>query len=417
MFFFTNFRWFISREMELFRLKFSNLTPHDITKFLEVNNLKYTPLTDDEVNEIKDSLYESTAGNNLIIEKLDFYKVAFGEVLDLVKARKCFLKDGYAYVSTHDFMSVVASKHEHYIQLGLQSALLLLPEIETDDRIFGLVKGLHTSHTGKDYTLGSADNVPIECIDQLSKKSFPLCMRTCHETLRIKHHHKYNGRLQYGAFLKGIGVTLEDALRFWQEEFTKIMEFDRFTKDYAYNIRHLYGKVGSMINYSPWSCMKIITSSVSPQDTHGCPYSTMETSALRTKLAGYGLSANHIQEILAYSSKGHYQLACGRYFEITMETKLTEGINHPNQYFELSQRIMADRASTKSSLTGKKPALDGTIVLKTQKKNTDTRFDPRYDDELWAAMDKGLESYNSQKTQMQQMDEDDFDVSQLPDEF
>ena len=30
--------------------------------------------------------------------------------------------------------------------------------------------------------------------------------------------------MQYGLFLKGIGVTLPDSLRFWRSEFTKIME-------------------------------------------------------------------------------------------------------------------------------------------------------------------------------------------------
>jgi len=28
--------------------------------------------------------------------------------------------------------------------------------------------------------------------------------------------------MQYGLFLKGIGLSLEDALRFWQTEFTKV---------------------------------------------------------------------------------------------------------------------------------------------------------------------------------------------------
>ena len=32
---------------------------------------------------------------------------------------------------------------------------------------------------------------------------------------------KHWGRQQYGLFLKGIGVTLQDALKFWRQEFSK----------------------------------------------------------------------------------------------------------------------------------------------------------------------------------------------------
>ena len=45
-------------------------------------------------------------------------------------------------------------------------------------------------------------------------------------------------RLQYGLFLKGAGLSLEDASAFWQAQFTKVMTMDQFTKGYAYNVRY-----------------------------------------------------------------------------------------------------------------------------------------------------------------------------------
>jgi DNA primase large subunit len=69
-------------------------------------------------------------------------------------------------------------------------------------------------------------------------------MKTLHGALKKNHHLKHFGRLQYGLFLKGCGLTLEDSLAFWKSEFTKKVDFEKFERNYAYNIRHSYGKEG-----------------------------------------------------------------------------------------------------------------------------------------------------------------------------
>lgn len=46
------------------------------------------------------------------------------------------------------------------------------------------------------------------------------------------------------------------------------------------------------------------------------------------------------EEILQYVHIGQYQLACAKYFEITHNAPILTGVNHPNQYFEESQKIL-----------------------------------------------------------------------------
>ncbi|XP_017475803.1 PREDICTED: DNA primase large subunit [Rhagoletis zephyria] len=394
-------RWFLTREMELFKYKFSSMSSTDIKHFLDLNKLEYTPLSESQKDAVKDGLYESTIGQSVSkIELLDFYKVPFTQVLDLVRTRRCYLKDGFAYVNTQDFVSIIAVLQLNEIEHGLQSAQKLIREVETDERIFHLLKSLHTSYTGKDYALSKEGNVPPESLDQLSKKSFPICMRSCHEHLRTHHHLKHGGRMQYGLFLKGIGVTLEDSLRFFREEFTKKIDAEQFAKRYEYNIYHNYGKKGSMISYMPYSCLKIIQENPVQDDCRGCPYKSSDPSLLKMKLTSYGLSSAHVQEIMTYATKGHYQLACGKYFQIMHESPGDMAINHPNQYFEESQILMGNRTSKKAANASiRKPMKRGANDT-TQVMNADE------DDELWNIAETQESTFHSQQAERSAWDED-----------
>lgn len=40
------------------------------------------------------------------------------------------------------------------------------------------------------------------------------------------------------------------------------------------------------------------------------------------------------------AKKGHYQIACSKYFDAVHNTDFGLGINHPNQFFEESQKIL-----------------------------------------------------------------------------
>ncbi|XP_050303778.1 DNA primase large subunit [Anthonomus grandis grandis] len=334
-------RWFLTRELEWFRTKFSAQNSQAILKFLNNNNLNYTPISLQEKSELQEELTVSTIGMSAEgVTTSDFYKVPFLEVLPLVSNRKVYLKDGYAYVPMKDLVVCLLSKFRSALSESLNSFYHKLPLID-DDRLGDLLCNLHLSYTGKSYTLGAnKEGVNPADLDHYARTHYPLCMKHLHEALRANHHLKHNGRLIYGLFLKAIGLSYELFLEFWREEFTRIMDNDKFNKSYLYNFNHQWGKVGRMVDYSPYNCMKIIMGNVGPGESHGCPFKHFEASLLKSKLVEYGLSADAVNEIMSLSTGGHYQLACTKYFEHTHAgAQPSNTINHPNQYFDDSMKL------------------------------------------------------------------------------
>ncbi len=107
-----------------------------------------------------------------------------------------------------------------------------------------VLKNLAKHYIGPDYLMAAAvpgNAVTPDMIDGLAKTAMPLCMKSLHHALQTQNHLKHGGRMQYGLFLKGIGLQMDDAVAFWRNAFCKKMNVDEFNKKYGYNIRHNYG--------------------------------------------------------------------------------------------------------------------------------------------------------------------------------
>ncbi|XP_074640778.1 DNA primase large subunit-like [Tubulanus polymorphus] len=336
-------RWFITQEVDLFRHRFTEESSNNIKLFLDSNNLDYSPIPEAERERLKpllvSSSYDITPAK---IQGIDYFKVPFTEAHDLVRSRKIYLEKGYAYVPHSDLVSLIAGVFRTNLSHALSVTARALPNLEEDNRLVPILNGLNKGYFGQDYTnkKSNTGEVTAAMVDELSKKSFPPCMQQVHQGLRQTHHLKHGGRMQYGLFLKAIGMSLDEALKFWRAEFSKIMDVDKFDKQYAYNIRHNYGKEGKRADYTPYSCMKIIMSNTPGQgDSHGCPFKHSDAGLLRQRFQAKGISKDGIDDVMAYVKGGHYQLACGRYFEVThMVNDTGIAVNHPNQFFEESQK-------------------------------------------------------------------------------
>ena len=62
--------------------------------------------------------------------------------------------------------------------------------------------------------------------------------------------------------MQGIGLPLEEAMKFWRAEFGPKCAGEAFDKKYAYGVRYNYAKEGKRTDYTPYSCMKIIQTPV-----------------------------------------------------------------------------------------------------------------------------------------------------------
>ncbi|ETK83199.1 hypothetical protein, variant [Phytophthora nicotianae CJ01A1] len=276
-----------------------------------------------------------------------YFKVPFTEALDLVATRRVYIEAGTAYVPFEHVVSILFAAFRANLSKELSGAFRKYNRslISKDERLAPVLSNLAKHHIDADYSStpvpGSENAIRPDMIDGLAATSMPLCMRSLHKGLKLNHHLKFAGRQQYGLFLKGIGLQLDDAIAYWKQEFCKKMSVDDFNKKYAYNIRHNYGKEGKRKDYAPSNCMRIITGDPPKNgEYHGCPFRHFEQEHLRKALQG--VSEGDKQEILSLAENHHYQIACKKYFEATHPGSDPDVlINHPNGYFEESRKYYA----------------------------------------------------------------------------
>ncbi|KAK3090826.1 hypothetical protein FSP39_014955, partial [Pinctada imbricata] len=340
-------RWFLQQELDFFKFRFNNLTIDQKQEFLLANSLDYKPISDEEKSSILSDLMAAGGRNAATMDTQEFFKVPFTEVFDLIQRRRVFLSRGYAFVPRDDLVSIVITHYRTQLSHALAMTSRALPHLEEDNRLLPMLSGLSKRYLGEDYGTkkNNAGQVTADMIDMLSRQSFPLCMQQLHQACRRDHHLRHGGRQQYGLFLKGIGLSLEEAMKFWKTEFMKMMDGDKFDKNYSYNIRHNYGKEGKRADYTPYSCNKIIMSNApGTGDNHGCPFRHTDVDLLAQKLRLANIGKDHVEKAISFVKGGHYQLACKSYFEAT-HPPLPDGedisINHPNQYFDESRRVLS----------------------------------------------------------------------------
>lgn len=345
-------KWFLSMETTLFRYRFLLETSEAQRALLAEFDLPYKAVSNAEYENVKDKL-NHVARSTSSSADTTYYKVPFEQVPDLVASRRVFIMKGYAYVAMNQVVSLLMTQYRSHLSKALvltnRKWTSVIREQEKD-RLTPIVEALSTSYLGPDYSQPKDyANISLQDIDKIARSSFPLCMRHLFEKLREDHHLKHGGRMQLGLFLKGVGLKLDDALAFWKAEFSRKVGAERFDKEYAYSIRHNYGKEGKRTDYTPFSCQKIISSTPGVGDHHGCPYRHFSEENLRAALNKMGVGNRAVEDVMDKVRNRHYQLACTLTFEAVHGESCDQGINHPNQYYSDSKKIMESRNNSKDT--------------------------------------------------------------------
>ena len=178
---------------------------------------------------------------------------------------------------------------------------------------------LSKRYIGRDYGKQGANGevsevITLKDLNKAAAESFPLCAKHLFRKMKEDHHLRHEGRRQLQLYLKGIGLALEEAMLFWKTEFCKKIPAEKFEKEYAYAVRHAYGKEGKRVDYTPHTCMKCIAANPGGGENHGCPFKTFGEEGLRAALSGMQIKPAKVNEIVDKAKGQHYQLACGMTF-------------------------------------------------------------------------------------------------------
>lgn len=357
---------FLKNETMLFRIRYNTLTSVEQQQFVKSLNLPWEFITPEEKSQLSTKLFNSISASLGYILQLDdvqkkryfeqeeFIKIPFEYVTDLLPQRSIFLSKGNAYVPKFQQLQLLINEFTEKLDMALISTSHAFPSLDEGDRILPILTHLSSGYSlnySHDQYGANENSSDINATTVGSKEimdQFPLCGQNLMLGLRTLQHLKYTARQQFTLFLKGVGLSLEDALTFWANEF-KSVSIDKFNKEYKYNIRHSYGLEGGRINYKPWDCRTIL-SKPRPQkgEYHGCPYRDMASDALVRKLREMGLEERDVQQVVEISTKGDFTNACSKVLEVKTQGQIQEHVTHPNLYFDRMRQHTKSLATTDS---------------------------------------------------------------------
>ena len=348
----SDMKWFIRQETKLFKARLDNQKKYSMYKILSklgIELSEYITKNNDslDINKIRFRIINNPKKNEN--EKIYFCK--FEDALNLVSTHEYYLNKGNIYIPESDLQNLFKLVFEQKMEKTLNKIRTKTESIKKDRRIreIFLLFEKEKENIMREEAEKMEKEMPndeklrtMNDVDIVSERCFPLCMSLIERHINQYSHLMHFGRLQYTLFLKGAGLSVDEALKFFQKKYEKKTLIDKFEKEYAYNIRHSYGLEGKRVSYTPYTCEKIINmNGPMGRECHGCPYKTYSADNLRKILSTCNLNPLDIEEIISKKKNNEYQMACVKYFEGKFPKVQGEGIGiHPNRYFSSAMKAM-----------------------------------------------------------------------------
>ncbi|KAG5868126.1 hypothetical protein JTB14_004593 [Gonioctena quinquepunctata] len=331
---------FIRWELQWFTMLYSRMAERDLNEFLVECDFIYAPMSSREKEILKDKLISCRHLTEDKFGTTPYYKANFTEIIQLVASKNVFLLKGIAYFPESDIINCIKNRLRAQFSVQLRWINKMLPVV-ADNRIEFLLQNILPFNPMKHHPL-VIRNITLENLEEIASNHYPLCMKTVHAALRKEHHLKYDSKMQYGIFLKWIGLSYDDAMEFWKNEFTQDMSTELYLRKYLYLFKHQYGMVGGRIQYKPFTCKRIQNYSPGPGHYHGCPFKHWNKENLMERLQDDGLLGHEIHNVGQQVDEGQYQNACTSYFCATHHVIRDDTIHSPNQYTADSFNINRD---------------------------------------------------------------------------
>lgn len=349
--------WFTSCEKKLllYRLRdqASCLSGAQLESILKSFNFDFTRVAGNELNQLRAENLINWSRRDFDRDNTDVFRVKFTDALRFVARRSVALKDGFAFLSRHDIISIVCDVFERHLQTELSYAQQHLITEQAQTKY--LLESLDTVYADYQETFeaerrrlkreenGENRNpfkIDLDNLAEIIPKHYPPCIRYLHKALTDDHHLKHQGRMLYQTFLRSNGVDLEDNIEFFRKEFTKKIANETFERQYKYNIRHLYGREGHKQALSCYSCDKIINDNApGPSEKHGCPFRHFDNVHLKSMLKDHGLKDVDIESLVTHKENKEYKVACGNYFKFMKGDFPSEPIYSPAQFYRESMKL------------------------------------------------------------------------------
>ncbi|XP_060872805.1 DNA primase large subunit-like [Metopolophium dirhodum] len=182
----------------------------------------------------------------------------------------------------------------------------------------------------------------------LNKILLPPCMLLSLNSLFTNHRLAHDPRYRLTLFLKDIGVSLDETLKIFQQEYSKCgnlkstctHSWDEHNKQIEYNVRHTYGMVGSKKNYQMTSCVLMQKQNIQVSDEGCCPFVHCGEDKLKSILEEFtSINDDEMNILNNFKNSDQPIQACHWYAQKLFPVSEPLYHNTPTQYFFNSKKV------------------------------------------------------------------------------